>query len=182
MAKDILKQLHRENHRLRAENERLGAENQQLRSENQQLRQQVVELTEQVKRLTEQVAQLSKDSSTSSRPPSSDIVKPPRPPSPAGPRRQGGHRRFLGPVGALGVLVLFVVGSVILGLTGRLVERRISIPAIHKALCAGGYSVCVACGRLFPAEDRRDSCSCGGTVLPWSGKGTRGIGSGKAPG
>jgi len=42
-------------------------------------------------KLSEQVAKLSKNSSNSSKPPSSDIVKPPKPPSPAGPRTAGGQ-------------------------------------------------------------------------------------------
>jgi len=78
--------------------QQLWCENQQLRrqvaeltKENSELKAQVAQLTAQVKTLTEQVARLSKDSSTSSKPPSSDIVKPPKPPSPAGPRRQGGQ-------------------------------------------------------------------------------------------
>ena len=37
------------------------------------------------------MARLSKNSSNSSKPPSSDIVKPPKPDSPQGPRRQGGQ-------------------------------------------------------------------------------------------
>jgi transposase len=89
MAKPTYQQLLRENRELRAENER-------LRCENQELRQQVAQLTAQVKTLTEQVARLSKDSSTSSKPPSSDIVKPPKPPSPDGPRRQGGQTGHAG--------------------------------------------------------------------------------------
>jgi hypothetical protein len=50
--------------------------------------------------LQEQLAQACKDSSTSSKPPSSDLIKPPKPASPdgAGPRRRGGqagHPRHL---------------------------------------------------------------------------------------
>ena len=105
MAKPTYEQLFAEDRQLRAENEQLRGESRQLRAENQQLRRQVAELTrentelkaqvaqltQQVKTLTEQVAQLSKNSSTSSKPPSSDIVKPPKPESPNGPRRQGGQ-------------------------------------------------------------------------------------------
>lgn len=53
----------------------------------------VAELTAQVARLMEEVARLRKNSSNSSKPPSSDIVKPPKPPAPQGPgkRRIGGQ-------------------------------------------------------------------------------------------
>jgi transposase len=44
-----------------------------------ELERQVAGLTEQVNRLLEQVARLAKNSSNSSKPPSSDIVKPPKP-------------------------------------------------------------------------------------------------------
>jgi len=47
----------------------------------------------QVSKLTEQVARLSKNSS---KPPSSDIVKPPKPDNPKGPRHQGGQPRHRG--------------------------------------------------------------------------------------
>ncbi len=56
-----------------------------------ELEKQVAELLDQVAKLTEQVARLSKNSSNSSKPPSSDIVKPPKPKNPKGPRRQGGQ-------------------------------------------------------------------------------------------
>jgi len=63
-----------------------------------ELEKQVAELLErnaqlaaQLVQLTEQVARLSKNSSNSSKPPSSDIVKPPKPDHPKGPRRQGGQ-------------------------------------------------------------------------------------------
>ena len=55
------------------------------------LENQVAKLTAQVARLTEQVARLSKNSSNSSKPPSSDVVKPPKPNNTNGPRRQGGQ-------------------------------------------------------------------------------------------
>ncbi len=63
----------------------------ELEAENAQLRTQVETLTQQVAKLTEQVARLSKNSANSSKPPSSDIVKPPKPDLPKGPRRQGGQ-------------------------------------------------------------------------------------------
>ena len=69
----------------------LEKQNAELRAENAELRAQVARLTEQVAKLTEQVARLSKNSSNSSKPPSSDIVKPPKPDSTKGPRRQGGQ-------------------------------------------------------------------------------------------
>jgi len=56
-----------------------------------ELEKQVAELLDQVAKLTEQVGRLSKNSSNSSKPPSSDIVKPPKPKNPQGPRRQGGQ-------------------------------------------------------------------------------------------
>ena len=76
---------------LEKQNTELRVENTQLRAENAQLRAQVDNLTRQVAKLTEQVARLSKNSSNSSKPPSSDIVNPPKPDSPKGPRRQGGQ-------------------------------------------------------------------------------------------
>ena len=84
MAKPTYEQLRRENEQLRLKVAELSKENTELKA-------QVAQLTQQVKTLTEQVAQLSKNSATSSKPPSSDIVKPPKPESPNGPRRQGGQ-------------------------------------------------------------------------------------------
>ncbi|MCK5711165.1 MAG: IS66 family transposase, partial [Hyphomicrobiaceae bacterium] len=69
----------------------LEAENAGLRRQNAQLLAQVDRLTQQVAKLTEQVARLSKNSSNSSKPPSSDIVKPPKPTDAKGPRTQGGQ-------------------------------------------------------------------------------------------
>ena len=52
----------------------------------------IARLQRQVAALAAQVARLSKNSSTSSKPPSSDITKPPKPPAPAGgPRSIGGQ-------------------------------------------------------------------------------------------
>lgn len=56
-----------------------------------ELEQKVTLLTEQNVKLLEQLAKRDKNSSNSSKPPSSDIVKPPKPPSPAGPRTAGGQ-------------------------------------------------------------------------------------------
>jgi transposase len=62
-----------------------------------ELEQQVAQLTARVEELSAQVARLSKNSSNSSKPPSSDIVKPPKPPTKDGGRRhlggQPGHAR-----------------------------------------------------------------------------------------
>ena len=56
-----------------------------------ELEQVVARLTARVEELSDQVARLSKNSSNSSKPPSSDIVKPPRPPGHAGNGRIGGQ-------------------------------------------------------------------------------------------
>jgi len=79
----------------------LENENVELRQQNAELRQQVAILTEQnttlrdqVANVAEQVARLSKNSSNSSKPPSSDPprrIKPPKPNNTNGPRRQGGQ-------------------------------------------------------------------------------------------
>ena len=63
----------------------------ELRQQNATLIEQVAMLTGQVAKLAEQVASLSKNSSNSSKPPSSDIVKPPKGDSTGAPRRQGGQ-------------------------------------------------------------------------------------------
>jgi len=60
------------------------------------LENQIAELTAQVARLTEQVARLSKNSTNSSKPPSSDIVKPPKPEASPGPRKRGGQAGHAG--------------------------------------------------------------------------------------
>ncbi len=57
------------------------------------LQQQVAELSKQVVDLLAQVARLSKNSSNSSKPPSSDIVKPPLPPVPPGEKRSVGGQK-----------------------------------------------------------------------------------------
>ena len=69
----------------------LEKDNAELRRQNATLIEQVAMLTGHVAKLTEQVARLSKNSSNSSKPPSSDIVKPPKGPAIGGPRRQGGQ-------------------------------------------------------------------------------------------
>ena len=63
----------------------------ELEKQVAELLKQNAKLAEQVVKLTQQVARLSKNSSNSSKPPSSDIVKPPKPDNPKGPRRQGGQ-------------------------------------------------------------------------------------------
>ena len=68
----------------------------ELEKQNAELRKQNVKLLDRVAKLAEQVARLSKNSSNSSKPPSSDIVKPPKPDNPKGPRRQGGQPRHKG--------------------------------------------------------------------------------------
>ena len=57
------------------------------------LQQQVAELSKQVTDLLAQVARLSKNSSNSSKPPSSDIVKPPLPPVAPGEKRSIGGQK-----------------------------------------------------------------------------------------
>src|ERR1700688_3524328 len=75
-----------------------------LRAAFQDCRAQVQELQTTVQRLQEQLAAVRKDSSTSSKPPSSDIVKPPTPLPPGQDKRQRGgqpghpkHERALFP-------------------------------------------------------------------------------------
>ncbi|HUV67937.1 MAG TPA: DUF6444 domain-containing protein [Sedimentisphaerales bacterium] len=62
-----------------------------LQAENAALKEQVAELLKVNAELAEKVAKLSKNSSNSSKPPSSDIVKPPKSKQSDGPRRQGGQ-------------------------------------------------------------------------------------------
>ena len=69
----------------------LRQQNSELRRQNAILTEQVATLIDQVAKLTGQVARLSKNSSNSSKPPSSDIVKPPKTNNTGGPRRQGGQ-------------------------------------------------------------------------------------------
>jgi transposase len=74
------------------------AEVAELKAEAVERKAEVVELKAQVARLAEQVAKLSKNSSNSSKPPSSDLVKPPKPPLSRGRRKrriggQPGHAR-----------------------------------------------------------------------------------------
>lgn len=65
----------------------------ELEAEVGQRDERIADLQRQLARLAEQVAKLSKNSSNSSKPPSSDIVKPPKPPTPPGQgkRRIGGQ-------------------------------------------------------------------------------------------
>jgi transposase len=69
----------------------LEAENAALKKEVAALKAQVAELKQTVLHLTEQIAKLSKNSTNSSKPPSSDIVKPPRDQRSTKRRRQGGQ-------------------------------------------------------------------------------------------
>ena len=62
-----------------------------LQVENVALKEQVAELLKVNAELAEKVAKLSKNSSNSSKPPSPDIVKPPKTKQANGPRRQGGQ-------------------------------------------------------------------------------------------
>jgi transposase len=71
---------------------------QRLQAQLDEQRAQLEQLQATIVRLQEQLAAAHKDSSTSSKPPSSDIVKPPAPPLPAGqdkrkPGGQPGHRK-----------------------------------------------------------------------------------------
>jgi transposase len=85
------------------------AECQRLRAQLDTLQAQLVSLQGTVAHLQDQLARARKDSSTSSKPPSSDLVKPPKPAPPAGaaPRPPGGqpghphHQRQLFPPEAL---------------------------------------------------------------------------------
>jgi len=56
-----------------------------------ELEKEIAELKQTVHHLAEQIAKLSKNSSNSSKPPSADIVKPPKDNTSQGPRRQGGQ-------------------------------------------------------------------------------------------
>jgi len=67
------------------------AELEKLTEQNAKLTEQNAKLGEENAKLAEQVARLSKNSSNSSKPPSSDIVKPPKSNNTKGPRRQGGQ-------------------------------------------------------------------------------------------
>jgi len=82
---------------LQVENIALKKQVAELLKANEQLVRENAELTERVTKLTEKVAKLSRNSSNSSKPPSSDIVKPPKAKQADGPRRQGGqsgHKGF----------------------------------------------------------------------------------------
>ena len=69
----------------------LEAANAALKKRVADLEAQVAKLSELVVKLNEQIAQLSKNSSNSSKPPSSDIVKPPKGKRSKQRRRQGGQ-------------------------------------------------------------------------------------------
>lgn len=76
---------------LEAENAALKAQLVQRDGRIADLERQVEECLATIKTLSEKVASLSKNSGNSSKPPSSDIVKPPRPRLARGPRRIGGQ-------------------------------------------------------------------------------------------
>jgi len=63
----------------------------ELLEANEQLVKKNAALIERVTQLVEKVAKLFKNSSNSSKPPSSDIVKPPKSKQSGGPRQQGGQ-------------------------------------------------------------------------------------------
>jgi hypothetical protein len=69
----------------------LQVENATLKNQVAELLKVNAELAEQVARLTDKIASLSRNSSNSSKPPSSDIVKPANIKQSEGPRRQGGQ-------------------------------------------------------------------------------------------
>ncbi len=79
--------------------DRLEVEIARLRQENEKLRQENAPLREENTRLKQQLAAACKNSSTSSKPPSTDIVKPPKPPRTDGKKRkrggQPGHEQHL---------------------------------------------------------------------------------------
>ena len=80
-----------QNSALRGQVVTLTEQNAALRGQLATLIEQNAALHDQVANLVEQVAALSKNSSNSSKPPSSDIVKPPKRNNTNGPRRQGGQ-------------------------------------------------------------------------------------------
>jgi len=79
---------------LRRENQQLRQENQQLRRDNQQLCQANEQLRRDNQQLRDEIARLKKNSSNSSKPPSSDIVAPPK-----GPPRRGKKNKIGGQPG-----------------------------------------------------------------------------------
>ncbi|MCY3020203.1 MAG: IS66 family transposase [Planctomycetota bacterium] len=78
---------------LRKENEQLRTDNHQLRSDNDQLRIANQQLALDNVLLRDEIARLKKNSSNSSKPPSSDIVSPPKLPLPRGKKRKRGGQR-----------------------------------------------------------------------------------------
>ena len=69
--------------------EPLIKENERLRQENKQLQDSVETLNKRINTLEEKLATLKKNSRNSSKPPSSHIVKPPKPQAKEGKRKQG---------------------------------------------------------------------------------------------
>jgi transposase len=86
---------------LRRENQQLRQENQQLRGDNQRLCQANEQLRQDNQQLRDEIARLKKNSSNSSKPPSSDIVAPPKDPPRCGKKNkiggQPGHPRHQRP-------------------------------------------------------------------------------------
>ena len=145
-----------------------------LQVENAALKEQVAELLKvnevlvrENAELAEQIAKLSRDSSNSSKPPSSDIVKSPRPKQSDEPRRHGGgpghkgvNRRPFGPE-RIDKTVEFHAGCCDCGYKGpgkpidkpkiqQTVEFRPD-PAIVTEYRLYGY-ICPECGRIVWAK------------------------------
>jgi transposase len=93
--------LRRENQQLRQENQQLRRDNQQLCQANEQLRRESRQLRQENQQLRDEIARLKKNSSNSSKPPSSDIVAPPKDPTRRGKKNkiggQPGHPRHQRP-------------------------------------------------------------------------------------
>lgn len=157
--------------------EELATENAWLREENRQLREKVVALEEAVSRLEDMVARLMKNSSNSSKPPSSDIVKPGGGGKGGTGRRIGGqpgHKRCVrvefGPdeideVRTYGMSECPACGGAVdeaAGVAPRVVQQvelapRPIIVTEHR----GAAYRCVKCGRIHYAPLPREVEACG---------------------
>ena len=95
------RQRHLANEMLRLDNERLHHDNEQFRRDNEHLRGENQQLRQDNRQLRHEIARLKKNSSNSSKPPSSDIIKPPKDPPRRGRKRtiggQPGHPRHQRP-------------------------------------------------------------------------------------